>query len=282
MSKARAWVNGEAASVSPLDRGLAYGDGVFTTVRAANGRLCWWPAHQARLCDASLRLGLFADRHAFDAWFAPHGRFIKRQLPSAAEPVVIKVIITRGEGGRGYAPPNPCEPQCIVSLHDYPDYQSWKANGLELGIHSTPLGQQPITAGIKHLNRLEQVLLRQAWYGDEPEFMTRDTQGNIVGAASGNLAFIKKDTLYLPPVNQAGIAGVMRYQLMRAAIACKLNIDVSPINPSQLSDMSAALYTNALASVIGVNRIGPYQFDSLSWAERLREEINKLEAQPHA
>ena len=146
-------VNGKAVDCVPtLDRGLLYGDGLFETIAVSGGKLCFWEPHMQRLQAGCERLGMaLVDA----AQLAQECSLLIQESQQA----VIKIIITRGSGGRGYRLPEQPHSTRIIQLHDWP---AWPADCTECGINtricSTLLGHNSSLAGIKHLNRLEQVM----------------------------------------------------------------------------------------------------------------------------
>ncbi len=134
---------------------------------------------------------------------------------AAVERAVLKIILGRGPGGRGYRPPAGTRPTRILTLHPWPAGPSHPA---ALRLCATRLGINPALAGIKHLNRLEQVLARA-----EPEDaafdegVMCDTEGRIVEAVQHNLFLVWDNALYTPPVHRCGVAGIMRALVLEAA-----------------------------------------------------------------
>ena len=146
----------ETSSISTHDRGLNYGDGFFTTAIITDGQVEHWAYHKARLIECAQRL-------AFPALeFTALESHITQQVASQAQ-AVVKIVVTRGEGGRGYAPPSECNLNIIVSVLPYPKhYNSLPDTGISLAISPIKLAVQPHLAGLKTLNRLEQVLIKNA------------------------------------------------------------------------------------------------------------------------
>uniref|UniRef100_UPI0005788CF1 aminodeoxychorismate lyase n=1 Tax=Yersinia pestis TaxID=632 RepID=UPI0005788CF1 len=149
------WINGvEQNLISASDRSVQFGDGCFTTARVSDGRVVWLDQHVLRLQRATERLLLPTVN-----W-----KILTKEMVEAAshtESGVLKVIISRGSGGRGYSGTACQHPTRIISLSDYPaHYSTWRDRGISLALSPVPLARNPLLAGIKHLNRLEQVLIR--------------------------------------------------------------------------------------------------------------------------
>ena len=189
-------------ALDPRDRGLAYGDGVFETILVHRGSLVWRDAHLARMqrgCDALGIASPAADflRAETDALIADCGRG------------VLKIIVTRGIGARGYAPPRHGPATLLLSLSDAP--LPPPRDGLVLRWCATPLAIQPRLAGLKHLNRLEQVLARAEW--DDPAIddgLQCDPAGRVACATSANLFVLRDGRWLTPPVVDCGVAGICR------------------------------------------------------------------------
>ena len=147
-------VNGRQQQLIEIaDRAFQYGDGCFTTMAFRNGRLEFFDAHIERLKWACKTL--YID---FTKWLELD-RCILDSLKSTSD-CVVKVIVTRGEGGRGYSPEGAVNPRFIITHHCIPShYTCWQKQGISLTISPITLACQPLLAGIKHLNRLEQVLV---------------------------------------------------------------------------------------------------------------------------
>jgi 4-amino-4-deoxychorismate lyase len=230
-------------AVDPGDRGLAYGDGVFETILVHRGRPVWWEAHAARLAAGAVRLGIPL----------PDAALLRAEADACVAGIargVLKLILTRGSGGRGYSPPVEPVPTMLLSLHDAPP--AVPAGGLALRWCDTPLAVQPRLAGIKHLNRLEQVLARGEWRDpDIHEGLMCDTQGWAVCATAANL-FVRLDgQWWTPPVDRCGIAGVCRSWLMAHADAGEREL-----SPDEVERAEAVFLCNSVRGILPVARLG--------------------------
>lgn len=200
-----AWVS----EIDPADRGLHYGDGVFRTIRVAGGRAIGWPTHWQRLAHDCSRLGLpVLDRKLL-------AQEAQRLFADGGDGV-LKILITRGAGGRGYAPP--VDPDTNRLLFRYP-LPAWPAEypreGVAIGVSGTPLGCNPALAGVKHCNRLEQVLARRecserGW----PEALMQTADGRVICGTMSNLFVSQEGRLWTPQLVDAGVAGATRQRLL--------------------------------------------------------------------
>ena len=226
------------------DRGLQYGDGLFETIAVIDGRPQLWDAHIARLtlgCEA-LKLPL------------PDSALLLKeaqQLCDESTPAVLKVIITRGSGGRGYRFPEPVDATRILSTHPWPDFPcSHYQQGITMMVCNTRIGSNPALAGIKHLNRLEQVLARNEWQdSDIHEGVMFDVDGNVVEGTMSNLFMVEGDTLITPSLSKCGINGVMRETVLALAAQLGITTRVEAIPLARLKAASGCFVTN---SIIGL------------------------------
>ena len=243
----RALVDGiELDVVSLRDRGLAYGDGVFETMRAADGRLPWWGAHHARLVRGCERLGITV----------PDAALLESEclrVCAGHASAVVKLVVTRGASGRGYATSPTTAPTRIVSLHPAPileplDYE----HGVALHACRTALAIQPRLAGIKHLNRLEQVLARAEWdSADIGEGLMQDMDGRIVAATAANLFFASQGRWFTPELGRCGIEGICR-----GWVIGHFPVEVIDVAPQRLLDADELFLSSSLRGILPVARYG--------------------------
>ena len=228
-------------AVLPSNRGLNYGDGVFETMRVHRGELPLWPRHLARLREGAARLGIAM----------PDVDFIEGRIADmvwAVDAGVLKLLLTRGEGGRGYAPPLDAVPTWMLSLQPLPEVQ------VALRVHpcETRLSMQPALAGIKHCNRLEQVLGRaEALRAGCDEGLMLDMAGNPVCATSANLLVLRDGRWRTPPVDACGVAGVLRGWLLAQGL-----VEVSALAPNDLVDADSVALCNAVRGILPMRALG--------------------------
>lgn len=210
-------VNGKPGdTLSVYDRGLAYGHGLFETIRVSHGRPLLWEAHMQRLQEGCSRLGLqlsaqFESSLMQDVW----------QLCGPDTEGVIKIIVTAGSGGRGYLAPQEMNCQRIVSLFSAPTYPETHASGgVKIRTCQYCLPDNPQLAGIKHLNRMDQVLARSEWQDSAfAEGIVTDSRGHVVEGTMSNLFAVQNGELITPSLRQCGVKGVMRDFILSAAQA---------------------------------------------------------------
>lgn len=255
-----ALVNGSPAGViSPFERGLAFGDGVFRTLVMAAGEPLWWPDHQAKLAADCRQLGLAAPSRS--EWEQDLAWIAARQPDS-----VVKLMVSRGPGPRGYRLPDLALPTRIAIASPLPGFPDpLRDSGATLRVCDLRLGHQPRLAGAKHLNRLENVLARMEW--DDPaidEGILLDQDGNVVSGVMTNL-FVRREGAWLTPrLDRCGVAGVTRARLLPvlAAREARFGLDT-------LLAADALLLCNSLIRLRWVARLGertwprPVEFDNL-------------------
>ncbi len=248
----RIMVNGEYGDViASDDRGLQYGDGVFETIAVLDGTPLLWDAHIQRLQQGCMRLGIAC----------PDPSLLHKetlQLTSAARLAVIKLIITRGSGGRGYAPPAIATPRRIISCHPWPAYPGESySTGIRLHLCETRLSSNPALAGLKHLNRLDQVMARAELATTEGlvEGLMRAQDGRIVEGTMSNLFVIHQGKAYTPTISDCGIAGIMRAELMRAFEAMQIKCEQCDMDLQKLLDADEIILSNSIAGIWPVSKL---------------------------
>lgn len=240
-------VDGDDAGLVPAsDRGLAYGDGLFETVALIDGVARHWDRHLARLSQGAKRLGMEAPEPA--CWA---GDIDRLTLTHGSARAVLKLMLTRGSGGRGYAPPPDARPRRISQLLPWPQWPlSWATEGLRLSLCATRLAQNPVLAGLKHLNRLEQVLAARevVMHGTDDGFML-SMDGRLIETTRANVFLVFGNQLVTPRLTDCGISGVMRDVLMDHLPNAGLQLQEGDIELEDLARCDEIFLTNALIGV---------------------------------
>ncbi|KZN68703.1 aminodeoxychorismate lyase [Pseudoalteromonas luteoviolacea] len=252
--------------VSHKDRGLNYGDGFFTTVKIDSGALALWDYHLIRLQECEQRLGFPALDY--------------KRLTSQCQEAVkqcqsgfLKVLITRGCGGRGYGVPEKPTPKIIITQGDLPShYEDWKKNGVSLGYSDIQLGHQPLFAGLKTLNRLEQVMIKQAAQNSLfDDVLVEDIAGNIIESSASNILVVKNGSVFTPKLDMCGISGVyLRY------MCSQVEVTERRIQRQDLVHADAIYICNSLMGLVPVKSLDKQIFD-VQTALQLKEEIEAPE-----
>lgn len=244
-------VDGQPTDFCPVDdRGLAYGDGVFRTLRIVDGRPEAWHVHMARLADDCSRLGL-SQPDAQELWRQA------RALIDGRRDGVLKIMLTRGSGGRGYAPDQVSTLRRILSIHDLPAHAQGEPAALALDWSPVALARQPLLAGIKHLNRLEQVLARDdCRRRGAADAAMHDSAGWLTSTTMRNLLLRATDgRWWTPRLDQAGVAGVTRQRLMSALAETGHAVTECAIAADSLGSFDTVIACNSVGGVVPVTRI---------------------------
>lgn len=229
-------------SLPLTDRGLHYGDGLFETMAVVDGHVRLLERHLARLHHGADRLGLPL----------PDMGELRAMLEQAAREHaegVLKLIVTRGSGGRGYLPPEEGEPSVILLRYPPVDAESLQAP-VVARLCELRLSRQPRLAGIKHLNRLEYVLARAEWRDPAiGEGLLMDEQGWLVEGVVSNLFIVREGRLLTPALDQCGVAGVMRAQVIEHARCAGFEVEERLLGMHDLLGADEAFLTNSLTGI---------------------------------
>lgn len=249
------WVDGRpVAQVDGRDRGLAYGDGLFETLKVSAGRVQRLDRHFARLAEGCLRLRL-------NLALEP----LRGELEAAAAQLgsgTLKLIVTRGSAERGYGFAADAEARRVLLGGAAVEYPTQHAEeGIELFPCRLRLAEQPVLAGLKHLNRLEQVLARAEWSDSRfAEGLMCDLSGRLIEGVFSNLFLVIDGALLTPALGRCGVAGVMRAELIDLAMQHGVDVRVEDIPSTRLPQASEVFVCN---SQFGIWPVAAYQ--ALRW-----------------
>jgi 4-amino-4-deoxychorismate lyase len=267
----RALINGIAAdSVNIQDRGLHYGDGLFETIAIRNGQPLLWDQHMQRLCHGCERLRLPV----------PDVNLLRQEAESLCTGVtraVLKILLTRGSGGRGYKAPVQPKPTRVVMRYSWPVYPEMnQTEGVAIRLCSTRLGHNTQLAGIKHLNRLEQVLARNEW--DDPaiaEGLMLDHDGGVIEGTMSNVFIVENETLITPELSQCGVQGILRDHVLEIAEKLTIKCSVNTVSLAQVKSAQELFLTN---SIIGVWPVRKFAEVNYTVGRITKNIIDKLES----
>ena len=245
------WVNGlPQTHISLGDRSFQYGDGCFTTIKTKKGELEHWQAHVERMeaCLKTLHI-------PFPDWSQVFDWVMKAVLND--ELAGIKIHISRGTGGRGYSPSGIEGPVVTISNFAFPShYSSWQENGVPLGVCRTRLGIQPLLAGHKHNNRIEQVLAKAEIEGTEfTDAVTLNVQNHVIETTMANLFWVKDEKVFTPGLCLSGVAGVMRRKVLEYLQSEGYSVQVADFTLTDLLDADEVWMCNSLLGVAPVSGI---------------------------
>lgn len=258
------YITGNDGCVDPHDRGLAYGDGLFETIAVRRGR-----AERLALHLDRLRVG--CDRLSIPL---PDLDDLASRITTATLAIDsghLKLILTRGTGPRGYAPPEAPTPTLILLTETLTRAPTPE---IKVAILKQRLGENVKLAGIKHLNRLEQILGRLELADlDADEGLMLSTGGLVIGGTSRNLFARYGDRLRTPLIERAGVAGVMRRVVLEQCAELRIDAREGELHPDELVNADEIFMTNALVGIQSVVALDGRSFDSTAMASRLRDAI---------
>ncbi len=239
-------------TITPQDRGFQYGDGFFTTAAIQSGKVQHWHLHLTRLKSCA------------EALYFPKINWQHLQLEcdkyaTEHELAVLKVVITRGEGGRGYQAPEEPNLNALISVMPFPThYAEWQAKGIKVSTSNVKLGHQPLLAGLKTLNRLEQVLIKQdaKQFTDCHDVVVLDINNQVIETSAGNLIGFKNGELYTPKLLKAGIKGVYLSALQQVNTLIEVEENIG-----FWTDMDALFTCNSLMELVPIIQLDTKQFE---------------------
>lgn len=256
----KALVNGiESDLLTVHDRGFLYGDGLFETLAVRDGRPLAWSAHMERLARGCAALGIAMPPEAVLARESA-------QLCRAEKQAVLRIMVSRGSGGRGYAPPADAQPTRVVSVYDWPAYpRTCWSEGVSVALCETRLARQPRLAGLKHLNRLEQVLARAELYGlDAAEGLVFDTAGNVIEGTMSNVFLIRGGELLTPQLGFCGVAGIVRALVLERAASFALTASERDLTLGDVHAAEEVFFTNSVIGIWPARRVGSRDIPSMT------------------
>lgn len=263
------WVNGTfGATLAVSDRGFSFGDSVFETFRIERGRVQLRELHESRMRDGLDRLGIDCAQALIDEQLQQGLDWLAAR---SIDSVSARLTVSRGPADRGY---RSAAGPATVALQ-FNEVIPWRTAlpPLRLVVCETQLGSQPLLAGIKHGNRLEQVLAaleverRQA-----DEGLMCNNRGELVCAVSANLFLVRGDQLLTPPIEDCGIAGTVRHLILHGLAAqAGIAVKATPLSPEDLASADELLLTSSLQGIRSVAACEGHSFTSTRWGDTLRE-----------
>ncbi len=265
-------LNGESKHLIDIsDRGFQYGDGLFETIEVYRGKPLFLNKHLARLSEGCERLLIPApDLHILEQEAT--------ELASGTQHAVLKIIVTRGPGGRGYRQPEKISPTRLLTLHPYPSYpENLTSDGIITRFCHHRLGLNPALAGIKHLNRLEQIMARAEWFDDKiHEGIMLNYQGNVVEGTMTNVFYVKDKILVTSPVDQCGIAGIAREIILNLAKQLSITVNQTYFLPEVLVRADEIFVSNSVIGIWPVRQLEQHIFNIGPVTRELQRAYNQL------
>lgn len=249
-------INGVVAACLPVtDRGTAYGHGLFETMLFSDGAVPLWQRHSSRLVGDAQILGLSISKQSLHTNL---NNFIKLLAEHSQCSGIIKIIVTAGSGGRGYASPALLTPQIICQFSQLPDnLELPRLTGVALAQCQYRLPSNPVLAGIKHLNRLDQVIARSEWKDEYADGVMYSNDGLLIETTCANIFLKTADYGWITPkLDQAGVRGVMRSLLIEQVFdKTGLNVSESEISHQLLASASELFICSSVRGLLPVTEI---------------------------
>ncbi len=271
-------INGENTEyVAITDRGFQYGDGLFETIEVINGQPVFLKQHLARLkagCMA-LKIPLPDNKPLIDEIDA---------VCKGSKLAVLKVMITRGSGGRGYRQPDNIESTRVISLHPFPDYPDINSqSGIIARFCETRLGLNPALAGIKHLNRLEQILARAEWTDPAiQEGIMLDINNHVIEGTMTNMFYVKNSIIYTSSLKLSGVAGVMRHIINGLAVEQDFKLVEHDYSKEDLLAADEVFLCNSIIGIWPIKQLEQVNFKVGLVTKNLQKALQALKDQEFA
>lgn len=262
-------LNGQSAdSIDLLDRGLHYGDGLFETIAVINEQPLCWDKHLQRLLSGCARLKFdFNDAELLESEVISICKNIDR--------AVLKITLTAGIGGRGYKRSSTeLKPTRLLATHPWPEYpDNYSTQGIQACLCSSRLGHNPGLAGIKHLNRLEQVLARTEWDdANTMEGLMLDIDDNVIEGTMSNLFLVYPDKkLITADVSLCGIQGIVRQYILDNCADISYTSDVKRLSLDDVYSASEMFFCNSVAGIMPVRQLAKHTFPSQLAANEIKQ-----------
>jgi 4-amino-4-deoxychorismate lyase len=250
-------INGkQCETIQVLDRGFQYGDGAFETIEIQNKHPVFLELHLIRLNKACIQLKI-----PF-----PDIKLLREEVffisTNSAGSAVLKLMLTRGLGGRGYRQPKTISTSRVLSLHVFPEFpEDYKTNGIKARFCCHQLGLNPALAGIKHLNRLDQVMARSEWDDDSiQEGLMLNCKQHVIEGTMSNLFVVKKGGLFTPILDQCGVSGIIRNQILCIANDCGIPMQETQMSSPDIMAADELFVTNSIIGIWPVKQLEQQQY----------------------
>lgn len=246
--------NGVSGQDLAQSRGLHYGDGVFRTILIWDSQLIDWQRHLEKLSADCAAVYLdMPDIFLLE--------MEAKKLAEKQDRAVLKVIVIRQPGGRGYQFESQRSDRLLIryAAPQYPE-RCW-ASGIDTFYSDFRLGSQPALAGVKHLNRLEQVLASRNWPKAADEAILADQTGQLISGTRSNLFWVRAGVLCTPSLGESGVSGMMRNKIIDVAESLRLPTSIVKAPRSELESADEAFISNSLIGIWPLRR-----FEQREWA----------------
>ena len=268
-------INGiRSAAIPADDRGLTYGDGLFETMAVRAGKCRFIDFHLDRLTRSCLRLGIPFETD--DSLRAEIAEFVAGEVHGT-----LKLIVTRGQGSRGYAPPNPAWPTRLLGFSATTP-TTFPQMGVRVRYCQSLIGRNPALAGMKTLNRLEQVMARAEWANVQVEYdegLMLNDRDEVVCGTMTNLFLVRADGLYTPVLDECGVAGIMRSQIINIASDMHIKLKETSVSKMDIRTADGVFLTNSLIGLWPVQELDGQRYGIPPLLEQIRSGLAMLGVQ---
>ena len=231
--------------LSVMDRGLHYGDGLFETIACVDDKWQFWNEHVQRMREGADRLSI--EGGAIEYFKQDVSAMLEKH---SIENCVIKLMLTRGQGERGYRIPETQTSTRIVIISDAPEYpEDFMTDGIDVCLCEHPVSKNSTLAGIKHLNRLDNIMARSEWTNDYQEGLMLDDNGYIIEGTMSNIFAVKDGQLMTPSLMHSGVNGIIRDQVISIALEQSIETHIMDLTEEDFSIMDEVFICN---SIIGI------------------------------
>jgi 4-amino-4-deoxychorismate lyase len=261
-------INGVAADYLNInDRAIHYGDGIFETILCSNNELYFWQQHYLRLKTSAEKLKLKCPGE--EVLLDDITRLLDGDQFSRGKVFSVKIILTRGAGERGYRYARDrfnvaCAGTRLVLLSEIAaEYSSLITGKLISGDLCLCEQQASINeglAGLKHLNRLENVLARNEWQDEYIDGLMSNAHKYVIEGSMSNIFAVKNKQLFTPDLAQSGVSGIMRDVIMKRAEKNSIQYSVVNITVDELLEMDALFISNSLIGMKTVDKLGDTRY----------------------
>jgi 4-amino-4-deoxychorismate lyase len=273
----RVLLNGSPAQqVSPFDRAVHFGDGLFETIACRSGRPRFLTLHLERLQLGCQRLGI-------EPGNLDEVRAEVRSLAGEVENSIVKVILTRGTAlARGYGVTGREKAMRITFRYAWPPETATESqDGVRVRTAKLRLGENPALAGLKHCNRLEQILARQEW--SDPgiaESLLFSSSGRLVSGTMSNVFIVEGSRLRTPRLDLCGVAGVMRHVVLREAERAGISVQEDVLGVDDVHKASELFLTNARIGLWPLRELDGHALQPGGTTRRLQQILTPLLEEP--
>jgi len=267
------WINGRPEAVlSPVERGLHYGDGLFETIACLAGRPRFLDIHLERLARGCARFGIeFPARDQL--------RHEILSLAAGTRRAIVKLLLTRGPAvARGYQTTGSERPtRLAIRYHWGEEDPRLAADGVQVRTAALRLAENPALAGLKHLNRLEQVLARREWSDAAiAEALMFSSGGRLISGVMSNVFLIEGGVLRTPRLDRCGVAGIMRQVVLREAARAGIRVEEAALEAEDLARTSELFLTSALIGLRPVRSLDGRACEAGSLTRELQQRLAPL------